>query len=559
MSTLDRRSLLLTFSGSLLATACRTVTGSKLLDGASNSSAPVVRHRWVPGEKAEYKDKFIKAVTLLKANNDATVKDPRYFLSWNGIVKIHEKSCQHKNWFLLPYHRLYLMYFEAACQTVLEDPAFAVPYWDWSLDPKVPDEFFDVEVLQSPRAMKKGDSLPEDILNRENIEKLLGANKFQDFSSYEPKFSPMGGRSALEEGAFESGPHDTVHNSVGGKMADPKGSPVDPIFWLHHGNVDRLWGIWIAHRPELILPQLGLTENDKTQDPFKKLAWGEMTVRLDMNSSLPIGLEQYKESWPEALIAQGAVPRELLTADTVALFNAKMMANPPPPVKEGKNNRSAGTSMLVKDMIDAGRLPYFYDSDAQEAVTGPSISAMAMQKAGKEAPRTETLVTGTTSVKPDRLTTTIKLDADLIRKISKGLQGASENSASFQFYNMPIPKDADVRANLLMYYFIVDAAKLNQFPRKLSAKPYKMPEFVGAQSFFLTDHEHGPISKDHSKVSGSVNISVWLSNYLKAQGSVGELALLAIPANPKKNYEPVPSFSEGDKTELALTLSLSNG
>lgn len=557
MSPLDRRSLLLAFSGSLLASACRTISGSKLSDAASNSAAPVIRRRWVPGETADYKNKFIKAVGLLKANNEFAASDPRYFLSWNGIVKIHEKSCQHKNWFLLPYHRLYLMYFEAACQTVLDDPTFAVPYWDWSQDPQVPDEFFDSEILQSPRAVKKGDALPEDVLAKENIEKLLNANRFQDFNSYEPTFSPLGGRSSLEEGAFESGPHDTVHNSVGGKMADPKGSPVDPIFWLHHGNVDRLWSIWIALRPELILPQLSLSESDRSLDPFKQLAWGEMTVRLDMNGAQPIGLEQYKDAWPEALIAQGAVPRELLSPETIALFNAKMLPKPPPPVTAGRNNRSAVTSMLVKDLLDAGRMPYFYDSDMQQAVAGPSISAIAAQKTGKAKPRSETVVSGVTTVKSDRIATKLEIDPGLLSKIVGRFPASAENSASFLYHNMPMPEDAEVRRSLLVYYFIVDSGKLSKFPQKLSPKPYKMPEFVGTQSFFLTGHDHGPSAKDHSKVSGSLNISAWLTNHLKARGAFGELTLLAIAANPNRGYESVAIFKEADKTELALNISLS--
>jgi tyrosinase len=47
-------------------------------------------------------------------------------------------------------------------------------------------------------------------------------------------------------GAFESAPHDLVHIALGGLMKVPTLAARDPIFFLHHANVDRLWGLWLA-------------------------------------------------------------------------------------------------------------------------------------------------------------------------------------------------------------------------------------------------------------------------------------------------------------------------
>ena len=33
------------------------------------------------------------------------------------------------------------------------------------------------------------------------------------------------------------------NNAVGGTM-DSSSSPADPLFWLHHANIDRLWVSW---------------------------------------------------------------------------------------------------------------------------------------------------------------------------------------------------------------------------------------------------------------------------------------------------------------------------
>lgn len=41
--------------------------------------------------------------------------------------------------------------------------------------------------------------------------------------------------------------HDAVHNIVGGDMTSGT-APNDPVFYLHHANVDRLWSLWQAAR-----------------------------------------------------------------------------------------------------------------------------------------------------------------------------------------------------------------------------------------------------------------------------------------------------------------------
>lgn len=55
--------------------------------------------------------------------------------------------------------------------------------------------------------------------------------------------------------SFES-PHNNVHNSVGcsnGTMYDLNWSAFDPIFMLHHANLDRLIALWQAIYPDSII------------------------------------------------------------------------------------------------------------------------------------------------------------------------------------------------------------------------------------------------------------------------------------------------------------------
>jgi tyrosinase len=40
------------------------------------------------------------------------------------------------------------------------------------------------------------------------------------------------------------GVHNGVHVWVGGSMGAVPTAPADPIFWMHHANIDRLWWQW---------------------------------------------------------------------------------------------------------------------------------------------------------------------------------------------------------------------------------------------------------------------------------------------------------------------------
>jgi tyrosinase len=62
------------------------------------------------------------------------------------------------------------------------------------------------------------------------------------------------------KGILESQPHDNVHGAIGGRtgrafMVDFL-SPLDPIFYLHHANLDRLWDVWTRRQTALGRPAL---------------------------------------------------------------------------------------------------------------------------------------------------------------------------------------------------------------------------------------------------------------------------------------------------------------
>jgi predicted metal-binding membrane protein len=47
-----------------------------------------------------------------------------------------------------------------------------------------------------------------------------------------------------QTGRLEQTPHNDVHVAIGGWTGDPDTAAQDPIFWLHHANIDRLWWLW---------------------------------------------------------------------------------------------------------------------------------------------------------------------------------------------------------------------------------------------------------------------------------------------------------------------------
>jgi hypothetical protein len=71
-------------------------------------------------------------------------------------------------------------------------------------------------------------------------------------------------QNALESGAGLSSPSQQMHNGlhgwVGGplgQMSSPAISPFDPLFYLHHCNIDRLWAMWQADGHDYDYPTTG--------------------------------------------------------------------------------------------------------------------------------------------------------------------------------------------------------------------------------------------------------------------------------------------------------------
>jgi tyrosinase len=132
----------------------------------------------------------------------------------------------------LAWHRRFLWQFEQRLQAI--DPTLAVPYWDWIADPDLPMFLTDPALLASWSVTRGWD--PSQLPVQADVD---AATSRHAFSTFQRK--------------LELGAHGDVHVAVGGTM-DSASSPADPVFWLHHANIDRLWAQWQTDHPKAKTP-----------------------------------------------------------------------------------------------------------------------------------------------------------------------------------------------------------------------------------------------------------------------------------------------------------------
>jgi tyrosinase len=269
--------------------------------------------------------------------------------NWFRNTFVHLMDCPHGNWWFYVWHRGYVGYFEETIRNLSGDPTFAIPYWDWTTLPQIPDAMFDGVLNPQSRAFERYtlnlddftsfvqralvsywkslsteqleqlktrgysnfDSLWNDVigldpssgngisgniayantcgsryLTRDNpkldkktaydvsLPVILAGLKPVAFydpditlsftSSKTPSHNTQPGKST-KFSILEGFPHNKVHNYIGGMGPLDPGpygnmtnflSPVDPIFFLHHSNIDRLWDVWTRKQKRLHLPYL---------------------------------------------------------------------------------------------------------------------------------------------------------------------------------------------------------------------------------------------------------------------------------------------------------------
>ncbi|MGH6835285.1 MAG: tyrosinase family protein [Methylocella sp.] len=151
---------------------------------------------------------------------------------------------QFQETYFCPWHRWYVYYLEQIIRFVTNRPEFSLPYWNY-LSGKIED-------LSIPKRFRDNSSSPLYVANRnpwvnagERID-TQNPGSLNLAALREPRYidSPNGSIGFCPQ--LDGNPHGLVHVYVGTgtNMGNVAYAANDPIFWLHHCNIDRLWESW---------------------------------------------------------------------------------------------------------------------------------------------------------------------------------------------------------------------------------------------------------------------------------------------------------------------------
>jgi tyrosinase len=198
---------------------------------------------------------FSKYGQAVQAMHQLPASDPR---NWRNQALIHINHCPHGKQSFVHWHRHYIHNFELICGQLIGDTNFALAYWNWSAKQGIiPDPFFDLDLLnvrfwkdQSNAQSNNWGPDPVTTIGTRGLAKGQGLqddpNAGQDFTQDAIDAIQRESRFRIFTRQLETQPHNNGHvisGSPNGHMIDGV-SPLDPIFWLHHCNIDRIWAEW---------------------------------------------------------------------------------------------------------------------------------------------------------------------------------------------------------------------------------------------------------------------------------------------------------------------------
>ena len=240
----------------------------------------------------------------------------------------------HGSWLFFPWHRAYLHFHEQILCRLIKDDTFALPYWDWDSqgrqtfpsvygDPNDPSNpLFDMLRSATPGAMISNQAVSRAILNM-----TMNARNNSLF---------LGSQSS--SGAMENAPHGPVHIWTGDTTLQNANNDMgvlatasqDPMFFAHHGNIDRLWGVWLELSPTR---HTNFTSAAWRQHPWQfyneDAVWTQITVadvldnvkslRSDYAKPSPRPIWTFKPLPP--VVAGLAAPENRIAAKSMSIEN----------------------------------------------------------------------------------------------------------------------------------------------------------------------------------------------------------------------------------------------
>jgi hypothetical protein len=172
---------------------------------------------------------FAEGVRLMKRRSDSR--------SWARQVRLHRERAKHGNALFLPWHRLELSHMERIIGRLTGHSTFGLPYWDWQEDRFLPSWTTTPGLpLYEPNRAPDANTL--------DYSKARWATSRNVARLQSDDFATFCGRMPTGAGSVEAYGHNHIHVLVGGLMSRTETAAADPVFWMHHCNVDRVWATW---------------------------------------------------------------------------------------------------------------------------------------------------------------------------------------------------------------------------------------------------------------------------------------------------------------------------
>ena len=263
---------------------------------------------------------YIRGVLLLKQEMPAGSQ----FSTYDLFVRWHHTGAMHWRSAFLPWHRHFLIEFERALQRILGNTNFGLPYWAWNSDGDKPPAQQLVSRIWSANCMGGSGTGPNRYVRTGPFAfNPANANSFRvkmraDFGNplqfpndgLQRTFPDPTGRIAstarvkqtIAQSTYDRAPwrdvpssgfrgahepdHGMVHVWIGGDMRLST-SPNDPVFYLHHSNIDRIWEAWKLKNPgKPYLPQgntAGAPAGDRVTSRLQSIVPNPPTIASMVN------------------------------------------------------------------------------------------------------------------------------------------------------------------------------------------------------------------------------------------------------------------------------------
>lgn len=386
-----------------------------------------------------YIAKYSKAIELMKA---LPADDPRSFMNQ---ANVHCAYCDgaydqvgfpnldlqiHNSWLFFPFHRYYLYFYEKILGKLIDDPTFALPFWNWDSPPgmQMPPMFakpnsplydklrnanhqpptlldLDYNETDDDQTTTKKDQISSNltIMYRQMVSNGKTSKLFLG-SPYRAGDEPEPG-----SGSIENTPHNPVHLWCGDNtqpnlenMGNFYSAGRDPIFFAHHSNIDRMWTIWRT----LGGKRTNFTEPDWLDSAFlfydenanlvrvkvrdcldtKNLGYVYQDVEIPWQNSKPSPRNLAKKRVAKAFgVAQAAeLKRKLIPRNVFPIVLDRVISTvvPRPKKSRSKKEKEEEEEVLVVDNIEFERdarvkFDVYINEDEDGMPIGPDNSEFA--------------------------------------------------------------------------------------------------------------------------------------------------------------------------------------